>query len=162
MYKLKEELRDELRKQVGDIISSDDIVKLDGKIIVIGDIAVLTFYEKKIIPDISIVDFKTRREKNENLKNMIKSVNIKTVNVKNPVGHITSELIDAIKFGLKQKEKIRIEVDGEEDLASLVCIMFAENGTKVVYGLQDKGLMVINVDDEIKEKTKNMLSKMEI
>lgn len=160
MYRIKDELRKELSKAVGEIISPKTISMIKGKLVVIGDIAVLTFYEHGIVPDVAIVDFKTKREECSNLREKINSVKTKTISVKNPGGCITDEAMNIIKSAINGNEKIRIVVDGEEDLLALPCILFAEKNTKIVYGLPDHGLMLIDVNDKIKDMTRKVMNRM--
>ena len=58
--------------------------------------------------------------------------------------------------------QLRIVVEGEEDLASLVCVSLAPDGTNVIYGIPFKGLMLLTVDAQIRECVNEILKKMEI
>jgi uncharacterized protein (UPF0218 family) len=57
---------------------------------------------------------------------------------------------------------ILIEVEGEEDLATLACLDLLPKGGTVVYGQPDAGLVVVKVDQAIKRKVKEMLREMEV
>ena len=52
------------------------------------------------------------------------------------------------------------QVDGEEDLASLVAIYLAPSDVTVIYGLPDKGVLVVKSDTEYKKMVKKILDKM--
>jgi Uncharacterized protein conserved in archaea len=54
-----------------------------------------------------------------------------------------------------------IIVDGEEDLAALSAIFLAPENTKVIYGMPDEGVVVVDSSDS-KEKVKKLLKKMEV
>ena len=55
---------------------------------------------------------------------------------------------------------LRIEVDGEEDLASLAAIYMAPPDVTIIYGLPDKGVLVVKSNNENKRKVKDILNKM--
>ena len=75
---------------------------------------------------------------------------------------MTDELIGAIRYGLNNLKPgfLRIEVDGEEDLASLAVIYYASSVVTIIYGLPDKGVLVVRPTKENKEKVKKILDKM--
>ena len=54
----------------------------------------------------------------------------------------------------------RIEIEGEEDLASLAAIFLAPSNVTVIYGLPDKGVLVVNPDSDIKRRVKEIIDKM--
>jgi uncharacterized protein (UPF0218 family) len=53
-----------------------------------------------------------------------------------------------------------IEVDGEEDLASLAAISLAPGGVTVIYGLPNKGVVVVDATTANKKKVKEVLDRM--
>jgi len=80
------------------------------------------------------------------------------INVKNPAGMISSEMVLAIKDALQSSEKhICICVDGEEDLATIPVIAFCDIGSYVLYGQPDEGLVCVEVTKEKKEEMNDML-----
>ena len=50
-------------------------------------------------------------------------------------------------------------MDGEEDLATLPAIKL-ENGAKVIYGMPDKGMVVVDVNQQTKERANKLLERM--
>ena len=92
----------------------------------------------------------------------IKSFGKITIKVKNPPGLITDELCEAIKIILENLKNgpFRIEVEGEEDLASLIVLFFAPMDVTIIYGLPDKGVLVIKPTKRIKDKVKKILDIM--
>ena len=70
---------------------------------------------------------------------------------------------DAVKDAFDNSNKnikTRIEVEGEEDLASLAVIFMAPSDAIIIYGLPDKGVLVIKPTKENKDIVKEVLSKM--
>ena len=93
---------------------------------------------------------------------MIKSYGRITIKVKNPPGFISDDLCEVIKNVFKNIENgpFRIEVEGEEDLASLIVLFFAPEDVTIIYGLPDKGVLVVKPTKQIKNKVKNVLDLM--
>ncbi len=157
MYLLKEEQREELRKPLGKVVKEIRKDELEGIIISVGDMVTKWLKEHEIKPDISIIDYKIERKKHEwKIED-----DEKIIKVKNPPGMITEELWNAIKKAYEMKEKIRIEVDGEEDLAALPAILMAPIGANVIYGLPSHGMVVVKVGEKEKEVVRKFIEKME-
>ena len=59
------------------------------------------------------------------------------------------------------EETIRIEVLGEEDLSALPAIFLAPNrDVTIIYGLPDKGVVVVKTNEENKNKAKKIIDEM--
>ena len=162
---LPDGMRDELKEIVGDILTQEELVqrlKPDDLNITIGDVVTLTLLEMGVIPDLSIVDYQTQRGSDDDLKERLSKYEQPVINVINPAGEITRQLAYAIKDGIENMRQLRIVVEGEEDLASLVCVSLAPDGTNVIYGIPFKGLMLLIVDAQIRECVNEILKKMEI
>ena len=160
---LPEELRDHLKDPLGEVVLESqlqNVLKDVKKIVTVGDLSSLTLYKEDIIPDIAVVDFSTRRGDVGELKSKIQEIGQIVINVNNPAGLITKELWSAVKDAYSSKISVRIEVDGEEDLATLAAVWFAPEGTAVIYGLPNIGLVVIKDLKEAKEKVRNVLTMM--
>ncbi|UCF07417.1 MAG: DUF359 domain-containing protein [Thermoplasmata archaeon] len=160
---LPDELRDELKVPLGKVVSESkllNIIKNFDKVVTVGDLCSLTLYRMDVVPDIACVDFQTRRGEVAQMREEIQKIGQIVINVNNPAGEITRELWDAVLRAYKSPAPVRIEVLGEEDLAALPCIWLAPEGTAVVYGLPDVGLVVVFADSEVKMKVKDVLDKM--
>ena len=161
---LPESLRAELARPYGPVLNEMDLAgHLRGckRALAIGDMVCASLIEMGIEPDLMIFDFRTERgpcgEETKNLLRKAEGVNIK---VQNPPGTLTIELWNAIAKALKIGKKVKIEVSGEEDLASLACIALAETGDCVIYGIPNQGISVIRVDEDIKKVIGGILSQM--
>lgn len=119
------------------------------KVIAIGDVVAENVIKVGIEPAMIIIDGKSRR----NEKGMDIACDI---TVKNPPSEITDELMEAIKKGCT-----RIFVEGEEDLAALPAILYADETTVIVYGQPSEGIMVIRPTKENKQKVKKTLALFE-
>ena len=128
----------------------------------IGDICTIRIIEEIRIPDLMIVDYKTKRniELTNEQKNIIEKSNCKVVMVDNKAGTISEDLYLEIKKAVKGQEKTRILVKGEEDLATLAVIKHCKIGAKVIYGMPDRGMVVVDVSQQTKERTNKLLERM--
>lgn len=163
MYKIKEELIEEFKDPLGKIILEDELLKEIGDknlIISVGDMCTLTMKKFGIKPRISIIDFKTKRNENKNFREEFSSNG--NVKVNNPQGYITDELWDAISDAYKKNKNTIIEVNGEEDLATLPGVIMAPNNSILVYGLPGKGMVIVHVNEKVKDRVRNALKKMEV
>ena len=119
------------------------------KVIAIGDVVAENLLKVGIEPDMMIIDGRSMREKLE--------ISIECdITVRNPQSEITEELINAVKKGYR-----RIFVEGEEDLAALPAILYADENSLVVYGQPSKGIMVIRPTEENKQKVRDTLELFE-
>lgn len=167
MYFLPDELRDLLKTPIGALVDEKQLLEMisdEDSIVSVGDQVTYTLLKNEIKPIFCIVDYKTRRGKfPSEFIMLIKSYGDKVVEVENPQGYITDELWDAIENAFCNAAEginTRIEVDGEEDLASLPVIFIAPEDVTIIYGLLDKGVLVVKPTDENKQKVKEVLDKM--
>jgi hypothetical protein len=93
---------------------------------------------------------------------LIKSFGKKSIVVKNPPAAISDDLWNIIKMAFENLENgpLRIEIEGEEDLASLAVIYMAPPDVTIIYGLLDKGVLVVKPTSKNKRLVKEILDKM--
>ena len=82
--------------------------------------------------------------------------------IRNPPGCISDDLWNAIETAYDDLEKgsLLIVVEGEEDLAALPAIFLAPKDVTIIYGLPNKGVVVVKSTEENKRKVKEILDKM--
>jgi uncharacterized protein (UPF0218 family) len=137
-----------------------EVLKDAHMVVTVGDLCSLTLFERGFFPDIAVVDFATRRGSLDELKAKIRKIGKTVINVNNPSGVITRDLWKAVSRAYGENNPVRIEVTGEEDLATLPCVWLAPENTKVVYGLPGVGLVVVTNLQKAKIMVKNVLTKM--
>ncbi|MCU0852959.1 MAG: GTP-dependent dephospho-CoA kinase family protein [Thermoplasmata archaeon] len=93
-------------------------------------------------------------------KERIAKMSGRLVKVENPPAKITRALWKAVREAVNAKERVKIEVSGEEDLASLVAIALAPEGAHVIYGIPKRGLMVVEVNTETRALATAAIKKM--
>ncbi len=165
-YKVPEHgsLLNTLKEPLGKIIQEQDLsaeISQDDLCIVIGDESAYTLYKKGFKLKLAIIDYKTQRETRLDLKDYLTKIGDKVIKVDNPQGMITEELWEAVEAALESDTEVRIEVNGEEDLATIPCVILAPIGTVIVYGMPNQGLVVARVDEKRKELAQKALAKME-
>ena len=164
---LTPELRRKLKEPLGILIegsfeeTSREISRIvrrkrPVKLIAVGDQVSKNMLEHGIPFDVSIIDHKIMRK-------AISPLNFKAENIfrtRNPAGTITDESWKTIKKAINCSGKSKVIVDGEEDLLTLVAVLSAPDGSIVVYGQPKRGVVIIEVNEEIKQRFKEIIKKM--
>ena len=159
MWYLLPEHRNEFSKPFGTLYKDFNKVldKLQGKILCsVGDIVTKNLITEGIIPDIAIIDGFTRRAPVTD-KFVIGS---RLINVKNPAGTLTQELLDAILDGINSPP-VLISVDGEEDLAVIPLVIKSKEGTIILYGQPGEGVVLRVVDEGAKIRARQLFDLFE-
>jgi len=144
---------EETMKRLNELIENEK----PSTVISVGDIVSRNLIEYGLVLNVLIVDNKTMRRPIQPL-----TVDVdQTLFVKNPSGTITDQAWAAIKRAVEQKGRIKVMVDGEEDLLTIVSVLSAPEGALVVYGQPHKGIVVVKVTKEQKEKMHRILDAME-
>jgi uncharacterized protein (UPF0218 family) len=167
---LPESLRSELKEPLGTlckggglecILAMDSDLRAAKKIIAVGDMTAFYLLEASIVPDLAIVDNKTKRmPAPDHVRRSLEHDSYRTIEVKNPPATLTQDLIDVIRESLNGDERIKIVVDGEEDLATLPAILYAPLGSAVVYGQPNEGSVLVIVTPEKKKHIENLMKQM--
>ena len=165
-YNVTPELRARLKEPFGMLIRGsfaetmgklDNIVKREKPpmMVSVGDTVSRNLHEHQMNPQLSITDNKHMRKR---IKPRIFTA--KLFNVKNAQGTITEEAITAIKEALESDERVHIIVDGEEDLLTLIAVLYAPENSLVVYGQPYEGIVVVKVTSEKKAEATEILKAM--
>jgi len=166
MHVLPDDLKDTLKGYIGQLVDEQGLLKLlkkEKSFVTVGDMVTYTVLKHGFIPLLCIVDFILERKPYPaELRTLIQGFGQVHLKIKNPPGTITDELWDAIQnvYQNPQNRPVCIEVDGEEDLASLAAIYLAPGGVTVIYGLPNKGVVVVKATEAHKQKVKEVLDKM--
>ncbi|UCF44993.1 MAG: DUF359 domain-containing protein [Candidatus Bathyarchaeota archaeon] len=165
-YSVTPELRARLKEPFGMLIRGsftktmgkmDNIVKREKSpmIISVGDTVSRNLHDHQMNPQLSITDNKRMR-----MRIKPRMFTAKLFRVKNPQGTITEEAIAAIKEALEGDERVHIIVDGEEDLLTLIAVLYAPEKSLVVYGQPYEGIVVVKVTSEKKAEATEILEAM--
>jgi GTP-dependent dephospho-CoA kinase len=168
LYVITPELRVILKEPFGDLIEGAvditmEIVKgwISGQkpplLVSVGDVVSKNLHQYGLHPLISIID-------NISLRNQsvvpTEAHGEETIKVKNPQGTITKEAVDAVKEAIKRKKHVHIVVEGEEDLLTLIAIVYAPENAFIIYGQPHCGIVVAKATPERKAMTDRYLNDM--
>jgi len=126
-------------------------------VISVGDIVSRNMIEYGVSLNVLIVDNKVMRKP-------IQPITVdadQTLYAKNPPGAITDEAWTVIRSAIEQKGQTRVMVDGEEDLFALMVVLSAPEDALVVYGQPHRGIVVVKVTEETREKMWRIVDAME-
>ena len=162
---LPDDLRDQLKTPLGNLVSDNDpnkeniIKKISANttLITVGDRTTENMLQLGLKPQIQIIDGLEKR--NQRTVPTDDTINTK-LSCRNPPGEITEESIQVIQKAFSCESPVRITVDGEEDLLVIpVCIHAPENSI-VMYGQPNEGLVIVTITPEIRAKVQKILDTM--
>ena len=166
-YILTPELRSKLKEPFGILIQGTqeetmakmkELVRMEkpSRLISVGDVISLNLHKHGIEPQLTIIDNVSLRDKEMPQEKAVE----KTVYVDNPQGTITSEAVLAVRKALDTREHTHIVVKGEEDLLTLIAVLYAPQNSFVVYGQPYYGIVVVKATSEKKRRAKEFLNAM--
>jgi len=158
--KVTPRLREHLKQPLGEVAQDASGIPPGALIVAVGDTASDSIIKAGLKPALVVYDGMTHRQP-VGVSETIASYEAKEHKIKNPAGFLADEVLALFGRLLKSGEPSRVYVDGEEDLTALAAIDQAPNGAYVVYGQPDEGLVVVKVDDKIKNKVKTILKEMQ-
>ena len=162
--KLPDSLRDQLKIPLGILLpigqdNKRNIQKYlsdNSYIITVGDRTTEKLIDFDLIPSLQIIDGLEKRIK----RDIIKLGDAFELKIDNPAAEITLQSIEIIKKAFTMNSPIRLTVNGEEDLLVLpVCIHAPENSV-ILYGQPHKGLVLVEITTEIRNKAQALLDLM--
>ncbi len=160
MLDLPEALRAELKDPVGPVYTdAAALLEAAGRpLVAVGDV-VTDHLLRETIPDVALVVGMTKRTALD--EEVDRSGFDREVRVENPAATLSADLLEALVEALGSEERTVIVVDGEEDLAAVPAIAVAPDGTSVVYGQPDEGMVHVRVDPETRAAMREFLARME-
>lgn len=165
---LTPELRRELKLPLGLLIRGSprytterlkEIVdeKKPEKLIAVGDRASRSIIRKGIRLDVAVVD-------NRVMRKPIRPITLKTdktYRVDNPAGTLTDEAWQVMAEAIRHNGRVKVLVEGEEDLLTLAAVLSSPEGSMVVYGQPRSGIVAIDVTEATKERFRRIVERME-
>ncbi len=158
---LPDDLRVELKDPMGPVEPDPDalVSEVTGALITVGDVVTYHLEQAGRIPDVSLIDERTKRQPVD--EEIGESLDPADHRVGNPAGTLTEELLTTLRTAIEADVSTRIRVDGEEDLATIPSIIAAPDGTSVVYGQPDEGMVHVRVSPETRARARSLLERMD-
>jgi GTP-dependent dephospho-CoA kinase len=162
--RLPERLRDNLRKPLGILLLDSEVTKenllkkisKDAFLITVGDASTEKMIKFGMNPLLQIVDALEKRAKRSLPEGKVATL----LHCINPPAEITDYSVDTIKKAFSMEKPVRIIVDGEEDLLVIPAALFAPENAIILYGQPNKGLVIVKVNQEIRNKAKMIMESM--
>ena len=162
--KLPDSLRDQLKIPLGILLPIDQDNKTniqkylsdESYIITVGDRTTEKMIDFDLIPSLQIIDGLEKRIK----RDILKLGSAFELKIDNPAAEITLESIEIIKKAFSLNPPIRLTVNGEEDLLVLPACIYAPENSVILYGQPNKGLVLVQITTEIRNKAQALLDLM--
>lgn len=166
-YALTPALRVKLKEPIGTLVQGsfeetvEELRKVvekekPARIISVGDAVSKNLVECGILPNLLIVD---NREMRKSSQPILVQTDV-TIRVQNPQGTITREAVKAVKEAVAANHHAKIVVDGEEDLLTLIAVLYAPEGSFVIYGQPFVGIVIVKVTKQKKDEIAHVLETM--
>ncbi|MGQ0606748.1 MAG: GTP-dependent dephospho-CoA kinase family protein [Candidatus Nitrosotenuis sp.] len=158
---LPQSLRDELKIPLGILLkdtSKENISKhisQNSYLITVGDATTEKMLQFGFEPSLQIVDGYEKRG-----RRIPPQSNATKLHCDNPAAQITTQSIQTIMKAFSSKPPIQILVNGEEDLLVIPACIHAPENSIVMYGQPNEGLVIVPITQEIRNKTQNLLNRM--
>jgi len=167
IYQLNAKLRRKLHTPFGILVKGflpdikdeiDKILEIQKSpiLISVGDKVSRDLFTNKFNLKLIIIDNKCMRNRIKPKKFFVEKI----FSAKNPPGTITDQAIKAIIDALESSKRAQIVIDGEEDLLTLIAILYAPKNAFVIYGQPNEGIVLIKVSEKRKEDVKKILKEM--
>jgi len=131
-----------------------------GPLITVGDVVTNNVIKYWRIPDLAIIDSRTRR------RSFADDLGIKfdvVLRLKNPPGTLSDEALGIIDDAVREVtggSRVIIKVDGEEDLLAIPAVLKAPRSSLLLYGLYTGYLVVIPVVEEYRLAMLKLMSML--
>lgn len=159
---LPDELRAAFKDPMGPLYTDPHELRdeLGSPLVTVGDVVTRHLTRAGARPDLAVVDWVTERDTLPKEARPDITGYDERIDVRNPPAALTTSLLDALRTGIEDSEKTVIVVDGEEDLATLPALVVAPPGASVVYGQPGEGMVHVRIDDEARERARDLLAGM--
>jgi uncharacterized protein (UPF0218 family) len=126
------------------------------KIILVGDTVSRDADQAGILPALMILDNMEKRKR----ATAHEYPSGRVIKARNGAGKIEEGARDAVERAVRGEADV-VEIDGEEDLLTIVAVLAAPAGSLVVYGQPNEGVVVVRVADDSKARAELILSQMD-
>ena len=162
---ISDSLRERLKVPLGTLIPEaqaskraiQSIIPEGAYVVSVGDRTTEKMITFGLVPSLQIVD---NQEKRQRRRPLDAEDALSCLECKNPAAGITPQCIGAVKDAFLLEPPVRITVDGEEDLLVVPACIHAPKNSVVLYGQPDRGLVVVPVTAEIRNRARDILESI--
>jgi hypothetical protein len=161
---LPDSLRDAFKDPLGSIETDAEVLVGDvsGPLIAVGDVVTYHFERIGHTPDVAVVDGLTERDAVDGeVARTLEASDATPREATNPAATLSEAMLRTLREAYEAAEPTVIDVDGEEDLVALPAIAIAPEGASVVYGQPGEGMVHVRVGDEVRERARALLERMD-
>lgn len=140
-------------------------VKQAKLIVSVGDATTDRVNSYGIVPSVSVVDGRERREQRKKAGGDSLSPNrILQLSCSNPAGTISRGAVQVLREALKASvtSPVRVIVEGEEDLLALPIFSLVPYGSVVLYGQPFRGIVIVKVNLKTRKRAKDLMESLGI
>ena len=143
--------------------STDLLDSAGSPIVAISDVVTHHLTEAGAPPHVAVVDGISEREAVDPAVLEGRPDLDETVHVASEPATVSEELLDALVDAIDAAPETTtlIEVDGEEDLATLPAVLVAPIDSTIVYGQPGEGMVRVNVTSRVKEQVQDLCDLLE-
>jgi uncharacterized protein (UPF0218 family) len=123
----------------------------------VGDFVSRNLMEHGLEPDIIVFDGRIMRRDVEPIEPEGRLV----IRTRNRAGRIEEGVWDALGRAVTLKRRVAVHVEGEEDLMVIPLILLMPLGSVIFYGQPEVGVVMVEVDEGMKEWAEGFISRME-
>ncbi len=127
------------------------------RVLTVGDVTSVTVISQGYLPDICIIDGITKRGEFKDRVQLDREYRIF-----NPPAVIYPESWSVIDTALHDTQRSVIVVEGEEDLLGFPAVILAPEGSVMLYGEPNAGIVWVPVDDKNKALARTLLEQMPV
>jgi uncharacterized protein (UPF0218 family) len=164
VWVVPDSLRPRLAARYGPVLSGEDAaprVRGLGLFASCGDRVTADAIRWGNLPLIGVVDGKTQRREPVDMSAFAPLKARAFRRVRNPAGVLTGALRASVADLVASGGGL-LEIEGEEDLASLALVESLPAGATVIYGIPGAGVSFVTVDAAAKERVRELIGAMEV
>lgn len=136
--------------------------ELGSPLITVGDVVSYHFYEAGRMPDVAVIDGRTKREAvDKTIEETLVAADVDRFKAINPPGTLTASLLDALDAAIEADRPVQVVVDGEEDLATVPAILLAPKHSSVIYGQPGEGMVHVEVSTATRRRARKLAKLLE-
>jgi uncharacterized protein (UPF0218 family) len=164
VVELQPALRSALKDPLGPIYTDagELLARVSAPLVAVGDVVTYHLLAAGRTPDVALVDERTERSAvDPEISDAIVGFD-REVAVSNPPATLTADLLSALREAVAHTgETTLVDVDGEEDLATLPALSLTPRGGSVVYGQPGEGMVHVTVDRTAVDRARDLLERMD-